>query len=82
MKNNYIFVICTRFPIDWCQFERNLDFDQNRPKCLNNGSGKFAIFTKILTWVKKIIKNREKFANSKKLIFRILKLHFRVKIAI
>ena len=45
-------------------------------------SGKFAIFTKILTWVKKIIKNRKKFANSKKLIFRIFKLHFRVKIAI
>ena len=45
-------------------------------------SGKFAIFAKILTWVENIMKNREKSADSEKLIFRFLGLVFRVKIAI
>jgi hypothetical protein len=82
MGKNCIFEIYASFPIDKYVFESNLDFDQNRPKCLMYSSGKFAIFGQNLTRVEKTVENREKYTKSKELIFRFLKLNFRVEITI
>ena len=81
-ENNYIFEIYVSFPIDWCAFESNLNFDQNRPKCLTYSSGKFAIFAKNLTWVEKIMKNREKSSESNERLFRFLRLNLSIEILI
>ena len=45
-------------------------------------SGKFVIFPQNLTWVEKLMENREKFTESNELIFRFLRLHFQVENAI
>ena len=42
-------------------------------------SGKFVIFPQNLTWVEKLMENREKFTESNELIFRFLRLHFQVE---